>query len=177
MDDDPPPTRRSAAPGPEELERRAERLKEQVYIAFTTLTACLSLVAEADHLRPAVSAERLVIAVVGTLAAVFVADLVSHTALHGALPDRAELRHMLGVVLAPIAVLVLPLLLIGAAGLALLPLRAALTASVVVLVGTLLVVGLLAVRRLRLPIGVRLLVLLGEFALGLLVVGLEVAAH
>lgn len=39
----------------------------------------------------------LLIAVTGTLLADFVADLVAHIAVHTALPDRAELVHMISV--------------------------------------------------------------------------------
>ena len=50
----------------------------------------------------------LLIAVVGTLLAVFVADIVSHLAVHAALPTSRELRHMLRVSFGSLGALALP---------------------------------------------------------------------
>lgn len=160
-----------------DADRRAEHLKERIYITFSALAVTLALLADVEHLEPGGTAVGLVVAVLGTLLAVFVADFVSHVVAHAALPDREELRHMVAVSAGSLGVLVLPLLLLALAALRVLPLAAALGASVTVLVATLVVVGFLAVRRLRLPLGQRLLVLLAESGLGLAVVGLEVLAH
>ena len=116
-------------------------------------------------------------AVVGTLLAVFVADYVGNITVHEALPSRTELRHMTVVVLGAAETLVIPLLIIGLAALHVLTLEVALTACMVVLIVTLVAVGFLAVRRLKLPLLQRLLVLLAESVLSLLVVGLELLAH
>ena len=165
------------AEGDEQREQRAEQLKERVYITFTALAVVLALRADVAHETVAGAAFTLTVAVVGTLLAVFVADVVAHITVHEALPSRAELRHMTVVVLGAAETLVIPLLIIALAALDVLTLDVALTASVVVLVVTLVAVGYLAVRRLRLPLGQRLLVLLAESALGLAVVGLELLAH
>lgn len=158
-------------------ERRAEQLKERVYITFTALSVVLALRAEADHLTVGNAVVTLTVAVVGTLLAVFVADVVAHITVHQALPTRSEFAHMVVVVLGAAETLVLPLLIFGLAAVGLLSLGAALTTATVVLVVTLVAVGYLAVRRLKLPRIQRLLVLLAEFALGLVVVGLELLAH
>ena len=58
----------------------------------------------------------LLIAVVGTLLAVFVTDIVSHLAVHAALPTSRELRHMLRVSFGSLGALALPfifLILLG----------------------------------------------------------------
>lgn len=161
----------------EQLERRGEQLKERVYITFTALAVVLALRADVHHETVGGAAGTLTVAVIGTLLAVFLADVVAHITVHQALPTRAELLHMVIVVLGAAETLVLPLLVIGLAGLGILTLDVALTASTVILVVTLVAVGYLAVRRLRLPLVQRLLVLLAEFALGLLVVALELLAH
>ena len=78
-------------------EQRAEVLKERIYVTFTSLAVVMALSSHADELTPGSAAVTLLIAVVGTLLAVFVADLVAHIAVHTALPDRAELAHMISV--------------------------------------------------------------------------------
>ncbi|MBW4043000.1 MAG: hypothetical protein HIU86_12915 [Acidobacteria bacterium] len=166
-----------AAATEEQLEQRGEQLKERVYITFTALAVVLALRADVHHETVGSAAGTLTVAVIGTLLAVFVADVVAHITVHQALPTRAELRHMVAVVLGAGETLVLPLLIIGLAASGLLSLEVALTISMVILVVTLVAVGYLAVRRLRLPILQRLLVLLAEFALGLLVIALELLAH
>jgi hypothetical protein len=163
--------------GAEDREQRAAQLKERVYVSFTALAIVLALRAEADHLTIRAATGTLAIAVVGTLLAVLVADVVAHITVHGALPSRGELVHMLRVVVGALAVLVLPLVFLGVAALGWWTLGGALLASSIALVVTLVAVGYLAVRRLQLPLLQRLVVLLAEFALGLLVVALELLAH
>ena len=77
--------------------QRAEVLKERIYITFTSLAVVMALSAHADELTPGGAAVTLLIAVVGTLLAVFVADLVAYIAVHATVPDRAELGHMISV--------------------------------------------------------------------------------
>jgi hypothetical protein len=160
-----------------DLEQRADQLKERVYITFTALAVVLALRADVGHETAGAAAGTLAVAVVGTLLAVLVADVVAHITVHQALPTRAELRHMVVVVLGAAETLVLPIVLIGLAALGVFSLEVALIACTVVLVVTLVAVGYLAVRRLPLPLHQRLIVLLAEFALGLAVVGLELLAH
>lgn len=161
----------------EAREQRAEQLKERIYVTFTALAVVLALRADVAHLTAAGAAANLSIAVVATLLAVFVADVVAHITSHAALPTRAELAHMVHVVVGALGVLVLPVVFIGVAAVGRWSLDAALRAAAIALVVTLVAVGYLAVRRLRLPLVQRLLVLLAEFALGLLVVALELLAH
>lgn len=161
---------------PIDAEQRAERLKERIYITFSALAVTLALIAD-GHATAGATAITLTVAVVATLLAVFVADVVSHITVHQALPDAVEWRHMASVSVGSVGVLVPPLLLIGAAGIGLLELLTALRIVVVVLVATLIVIGYLAVRRLKLPIGARLLVLLAEFVVGVIVIVLESLAH
>jgi hypothetical protein len=161
----------------EQLEQRGEQLKERVYITFTALAVVLALRADVGHETVGGAAGTLTVAVIGTLLAVFLADVVAHITVHQVLPTRPELRHMVVVVLGAAETLVLPLLVIGLAALGLFSLEVALTTSTVLLVATLVAVGFLAIRRLKLPVLQRLLVLLAEFVLGLVVVGLELLAH
>jgi hypothetical protein len=154
---------------------RAERVKEWVYVTFTALAVVIALsVHDVSASRALVT---LLIGVLGTVLAVFLADMMSHLAVHGAPPDRHERRHMLrvsfgamGVVVPPIAFL---LLAYGGA----LETDVALRVSSYALVLTLIAIGYVAVHRVTLPLWQKLVVLFGEFALGSLVILLELLAH
>lgn len=158
-------------------EAQAARLKERVYVTFTSLAVVLALVSHAAETTAGEAATTLLIAVVGTVLAVFVADFVSHIAAHEAMPSGVELRHMAAVSLGAITVLVLPLVFLGLAAFDVWSVVGALRASAVALVVSLVAIGFLAVRRVKLPIGQRLVVLLAEAVLGLTVIGLELLAH
>ncbi|GAA3631763.1 hypothetical protein [Microlunatus ginsengisoli] len=158
-------------------ERRAERLKERIYVTFTSLAVVIAMSSRAEDLTPGAAAVTLTITVVGTLLAVFVADLVAHIVVHATMPAREELGHMVRVSSSSLGVLVLPLIFIGLAGLGRWHLEQAMRASSIALAATLIVIGYLAARRLRLPLRSRLVILFAEFGLGVLVVLLELLAH
>ncbi|MBM9468163.1 hypothetical protein [Nakamurella leprariae] len=156
-------------------EERADRLKERIYITFTALAVVLALRSHAESTGAV--ARTLLIAVVGTLLAVFVADVVSHIAVHAAFPRPAELRHIAGVSSSALGVLVLPMIFIGLAALDVWTLDGALRASTIALIAALAAAGWLAVRRVRLPRWQKLVVLFAEVVLGVVVVLLELWAH
>jgi len=158
----------------ESARARAEALKERVYTTFTALAVVLAMRGHVDSARTA--ALTLLIAVVGTLLAVFVADVVSHIAVHAALPTQPEFRHMLRVGLGAIGAVVLPFVFLGLAARGW-RLESALRASSIALVAALVVIGYAAVRRVRLPLWQRLVVLVAESVLGVLVLVLELLAH
>jgi len=160
-----------------DLEHRAEALKERVYVTFTGLAVIIAMQSHSNGLAVGEAAATLAIAVVGTLLAVFVADLVSHIAVHQTLPTRAELGAMVRVSFGAFAAVVLPLVFIAAAAFELWSIDAALRASIVALVVSLILIGYLAVRRVPMAWWKRLIVLGAEFVLGLGVVGLELLAH
>lgn len=161
----------------DEREIRAEQLKERVYVTFTALAIVLALRSHASETTAGEAATTLAIAVVGTLLAVFVADFVSHIAVHERMPDRAELRHMIGVTSSALGVLILPMIFLGLAGLDAWTVDGALLAASIALIASLVAVGFFAIRRVQLPIAQRLIVLLAEAVLGLAVIGLELFAH
>jgi ABC-type phosphate/phosphonate transport system permease subunit len=163
------------SPAAAEREAHAERLKERVYLTFTALAVVLALRSHGGTAEEA--AGTLAIAVLGTLLAVFVADVVSHIAVHAVLPDRRGLRHMLQVSSGALGAVVLPFVFMALAVTDVMRLEAALRASTIALVAGLVAIGFLAARRVRLPAWQRLVVLLAEFVLGVLVVGLELLAH
>ncbi|SDU77843.1 hypothetical protein [Jiangella alkaliphila] len=155
--------------------QRADILKERIYITFTALAVVLALRAHAVSAGEA--ALSLVVVVVGTVLAVFVADVVSHIAVHESLPLRDEMRHMARVSFGALGSLVLPTVFIGLAVADVWEIEAALRAASIALVAALAAIGYLAVRRVRLPTWQRVIVLFAEVALGLLVIGLELLAH
>ncbi|MEV7973477.1 hypothetical protein [Cellulomonas sp. NPDC089187] len=165
----------TTAPDHDELDRRAERLKERVYVSFAALAVVMTMRGHVDGAGGA--AKTLVITVGGTLLAVLVADLVSHVVVHQELPHRAELRHFLGIMRSGIGPAVIPLILLAGAGTGAWQVDTALQASTIALLGTLIVIGWAAARRLRLSFPQRLVVLGAEGLLGLAVVLLELAAH
>jgi len=158
-------------------EQRAEVLKERIYITFTSLAVVLAMGSHAEELSAGSAVRTLLIAVVGTLLAVFVADFIAHIAVHTTTPDRAELRHMVAVSTRALGVIVVPLLFLGLAALGRWQVTTALRASIIALTISLVAIGYLAVRRVRLPLRQRLIVLFAEFGLGVVVVLLEVLAH
>jgi len=158
-------------------EQRAAVLKERIYITFTSLAVVMALGSHADELTAGAAAVTLLIAVVGTLLAVFVADLVAFIAIHTTVPDRAELGHMASVSIRALGVVGLPMIFVGLAGLGVWEVARALRASTIALIISLVAIGYVAVRRVRLPLGQRLIVLFAEFGLGVAVVALELLAH
>lgn len=159
-------------------EHRAEALKERVYVTFSSLAVLLAMGSHStEHLSAGEAASTLSITVVGTLLAIFVADVVSHLAVHATLPTGVELRRMASVSLGAFSVVVLPLIFIGLAALDRWSLDAAVRASTIALTVTLIAIGYLAVRRVKLAWWQRLIALGAEFAVGAAVVGLELLAH
>jgi len=156
-------------------EERAESLKERVYITFTALAVVIALRSHDASAEEAVVT--LFITVVGALLAVFVADVVSHIAVHTALPARVELRRMVRVTFGASTILIVPLVFLGLALAEVWRVELALRAASIALVSTLIAIGYAAARRVRLPGWQRIVVLFAEFALGAVVVGLELLAH
>lgn len=155
---------------------RADRLKERVYVTFAALAVVLTLRSHGD-VAAGVAATTLLITVGGTLLAVLLADMVSHIAVHAALPTAAEARHMVAVCTGALGVLVPPMVFVGVAAMGSWTVDGALRASTIALVASLGVVGWLAVRRVALPGWQKLVVLVAEVALGVAVVALELLAH
>src|SRR4029453_19177946 len=86
---------------------RAESLKERVYITFTAIAVVIALRSHDATAERAVVT--LLITVIGALLAVFVADVVSHIAVHTALPAGAEVRRMARVTFGASTILIVPL--------------------------------------------------------------------
>ena len=96
-----------------ELQRRSEALKERVYVTFTALAMTVAFERDAGHATAGGVALTLLLTVVGTLLAVFVADVIAHMIRHSSLPSRSELAHLVYVSFGSLSVIVVPFALLG----------------------------------------------------------------
>jgi hypothetical protein len=173
-DPDQHPARGRRAP---DAAQRSEALKERIYVTFTALAVTIATVREAEHATVGGAALTLLLTVVGTLLAVSVAEYIAQMVRDGEVPDRRDVGHILYVGISSLGVLPAPLAILGLSALGALDLTAALRIISIVLVGTLVLVTLVAVRRLRVGFGVKLLVLAGVAVLGVAVLAVELAVH
>lgn len=150
--------------------------KERVYATFTGLALVL-VVSNAEHPTPERSFLVLALGVLGITAAGFVADLVSHLAVHQDFPDAAGWFVMLRVGGGALGTAVIPLILVGLAWMDVWSLDAALRVATIVYIATLGVIGWFAVRRSKLAWWKQLIALGVLLVLGLVVVGLQTLAH
>lgn len=156
-------------------ERRAAHLKERIYVAFAALAVVLGMMRH--QLGPIEAILTLAVTILGLLLAVFTADVVAHLVVHARWMTQPELRHAVRTSFGAMSSLVAPFLFLGAAAIGLLDTWLALLAGAIALIGALVVIGWVAVRRLRLRWWERLLALGAEALLGLAVIGLQVLAH
>jgi len=157
--------------------QRSEALKERIYVTFTSLAVVIAFERSGDHASVASAALTLTLTVVGTLLAVFLSDLIAHMVRDEALPDRREVRHLLWVSFGSLSVVVTPLLVLGASAAGWIDLGVALRAISFVLLLTLIVVVLIAVRGLRVRLVTKIGVLAGTTLLGIAVLVVELAVH
>jgi len=150
--------------------------KERVYATFTGLALVL-VVANAEHPTAARAFLVLALGVLGITAAGFVADVVSHLAVHREFPAAAEWRILLRVAGGALGTAVVPLVLIALAWLDVWSVEGALRAATVVYIVTLAVIGWFAVRRSKLAWWQQLVALGVLLVLGFAVIGLQTLAH
>jgi hypothetical protein len=160
----------------EKRRARADHLRERIYLTFAALAVVLAIQGH-GHPEARDALITLLVTVLGTLAAVFVADLISFTVAHERPMRRPELRHAwwasfgtLGAVAAPFVFLFLALL-------GVLQVETALRASAIALIAALVVIGWVAVRNIKMTWWQRLVALGAEAVLALGVVGLQLLAH
>ncbi|PZQ89134.1 MAG: hypothetical protein DI534_10255 [Leifsonia xyli] len=154
---------------------RAAHLKERIYVTFAALAVVIGLLLKDAEAAEAIRV--LGVTIGGLLAAVFVADVLSHLVVHERPLTAAEWRLALLTSFGAVGSLALPFLFLGLAVLGVWSAEVALRASEVALIAALVGIGWLAVRRLRLRWWQRLFALGGEAVIGLAVVGLQVLAH
>lgn len=155
---------------------RAAQLKERIYLTFAALAVVLTLGSH-GHVEAGEALRTLAVTVLGTLLAVFAADVISHLVVHERFMTGAESRHAVVTTFGALGAVALPFIFLAAAAWEWWSTEAALDWSVFSLVAALIAIGFLAVRKIRLSWQKRLLVLGGEAVLALLVIGLQVLAH
>lgn len=158
-------------------DRIADRLKERVYVTFSSLAVVVTMSSHTEGISVGSAAFTLAITVAATVLAVFVADIAAHMVAHAGLPSRDELGHMAKTSFGALGAIILPMLYLLLAAFELWQLNTALRAATVTLAATLIAVGYIAIRRVRLPLWQRLVVLLAVAALGFAVIALELLAH
>ncbi|MCX6501336.1 MAG: hypothetical protein NT132_02850 [Microbacterium sp.] len=163
-------------PTAEEREGRAERLKERIYLTFTALAVLLALGAH-GHVSAGEALRTLAVTVLGMLLAILVADVVSHMVVHERAMVPAEYRHALATSFGALGALVIPFVFLTLSAFGLWQIEGALRGAVVALVVALIVIGLSAIRRLRLRWWQRLIALGAEAVVGIAVIGLQILAH
>jgi len=155
-------------------DHRADRLKERVYVTFTALAVVLALRGHPEEGHPG---RTLLITVLGTLLAAFVADVIAHIAVHQNLPDRRELRMMLGITGSALGGVAAPLVFVWLGSAGVWEIGRSLNAAMVALITALVAIGWIAVRRVRLAWWKKAIVLFAEFVLGFAVIAVELLAH
>ncbi|MFD8500645.1 hypothetical protein [Amycolatopsis sp. NPDC059657] len=159
-------------------EHIAAVLRERIYGGIACLSTLLVLVRPADtDSSPWVAVVDVAVAAGGLWAASLLAEHVSHLAAHG-----TRLHGLEAVTAARASAQILqasgiPLLLLVISALGWMPYEVALRAGIWVLVVSLGLFALLAVRRTRLPFWKRLLLVVALLALGTLVVTVKTLAH
>ncbi|MEV4418802.1 hypothetical protein AB0L40_02360 [Patulibacter sp. NPDC049589] len=155
----------------------AEHLRERVYGTVSVLASIVTLLA-ADHEGHAVAAAVTLVVTVGALwAASLFADLTAHLAVHQTAPSRPAVRGLFASHREILAAAVLPTVLVLSTETGWWELDTALGWAAGAQIGTLALVGVLAVRGTRIPLWGRIVVVAGEVALGLAIVGIKLLAH
>ncbi len=157
-------------------QQHADRLKESIYLSFAALAVTLALRSH-GHINAGAAIATLAVTLLGTVLAVFTADIIAHLVAHERLMTRAELRHALRSTFGALGSVALPFVFLGIAAITGWDADSALLASAVALVVILVVVAQRAVRRINLRWWQRLIALGAESVLGLVVIGLQVLAH
>jgi hypothetical protein len=161
-------------PDPEQL---VPYLKERIYVTFIGLAVLLALnVHPADTSAGAVVGS-LAIAAVGAGLAGLVSDVIAHLAVHGTMPDAAELHYLVRVALGALATIVVPVVVLLLAVAGLISLELALPIAIWVMALTLGAVGYMAVFRSALAWWKKLAVFAALALFGLLAIGVQLLAH
>lgn len=153
----------------------AQLLKERVYATFTGLA--IVLVLQGHEPTPHEATFSLVIGVLGITVAGFTAEVIAHLAVHASLPDGEELARMFRTAGGAFASVGVPVVLLLLAWPEWLDLGVALQAATWVYLGTLALIGWVAVRRTKLRWWEQLLALGALVLLGVVVIVLQLLAH
>jgi hypothetical protein len=157
-------------------QQRSEALKERIYITSTALAVTIAYERDA-HPTAGGAALTLLATVLGTLLAVFVADVVAHLIKDNALPSRNQLAHLIYVSLGSSGVVLAPMAILGISAAGWIGVATALRAIATTLALTLVAVTLLAVRTTRLEPWLKAISVAIIAAMGLAALAMELAVH
>ncbi|QIG41202.1 hypothetical protein G5T42_09085 [Microbacterium sp. 4R-513] len=155
---------------------RADHLKERIYLSFAALAVLLAINAH-GHTEALDAFLTLLVTVLGTLLAVFVADVISFTVVHERAMNRPERQHAVFASFGTLGAITLPFVFLLLAVFGIMQTETAVRAGIIALVATLGIIGWVAVRNVPLKWWQRLIALGAEAALALGVVGLQLLAH
>lgn len=155
----------------------ASVLRERIYATLTGLSTVLILLGHAEDTSAGSAATSVAVTMGGLFAAALVADLVAHSAIRGDAPNRSQWRQIGSVAGQAVETAVVPVVVIALAGTGIWTVRTGLIIAASVLVLTLALIAVWAVRRTSFGIGKRIAIIAGELLLGALVVGIKLLAH
>lgn len=154
----------------------ADQLKERVYLIFAALAVTLAVSAH-GHATPGRAFATLVITILGTVLAVFTADIIAHFIAHEKIMTLAEFRHSVRSSFGALSAVALPFIFLGISVLTGWDVYQALLVSAIALGVVLVVLVWVSVRSVRLP-GPQKWILLGVVALlAIAVITVQSLAH
>lgn len=153
----------------------ADRLKERIYLTFVALAVVLSLAIGRESAWYAL--ETVIVTTIGTLAAVFVADILVHLQVHQRRMTPVALRRAAMASFGAASAVVVPILALLVALFGWWSVPTALAVSAAGLVVSLGIIGYLAVRRIQMTWWQRLLAYGAEALVGIVVILLQILAH
>jgi hypothetical protein len=169
--------RQGSASARERAVRRSQALKERIYVIATMLAVTIVYERDGHHGTVEGAALTLLLTVLGTVGAVFVAEVIAHMVRENTLPSQPELAHLGDVSLGASGLLAAPMGILGISATGAIDLVTALRAISVTLAVTLVVVTLHAVHGLRVDPWRKAVALAITSALGLAVLAIELAVH
>ena len=156
--------------------RRADHLRERIYLSFAALAVLLAIESH-GHPDPLQSFLTLLVTMLGTLLAVFLADVISFIVSDERAMTRAERGHAVWASFGALGAVTLPFVFLLLAVFGVLEIELALRISIITLVVTLVLIGWAAVHKIPLKWWQRLIALGAEAALAIGVIGLQFLAH
>ena len=177
VDNEQAPAKSARSLHPPNARQRSEALKERIYVTSTALAVTIAYERDVDRATVNGAAVTLLLTVLGTILAVLVADVIAHMMMYTVLPSSGELAHLGYVGFGASGVLVVPMGILGIGAAGVIDVATALRAISATLAVTLVVVTFIAVRRLRVGLGGKVLALSITAALGMTALCIELAVH
>ena len=154
---------------------RAAVLRERVYVTFTAIAVLIVL--RHEHVEVRDAAGTLLIAVLGTITAGLLSEIISHGLVYQRRIEARDWRHMLSVAGAGLAVLVVPMAVLLLARVGAISLELSLRLGLLLLATSLAGFGFQAFRPIPVPPWRKVLGLAGLVAAAYGVVAIELLAH